>query len=60
MLSSGIYDFVIIGGGIIGAATAMALQKLLIKPETIAGLYTPGCITNRVLLKQKTVQKDES
>ena len=27
MLSSGIYDFVIIGGGIIGAATAMALQK---------------------------------
>jgi len=27
MLSSGSYDFVIIGGGIIGAATAMALQK---------------------------------
>jgi len=27
MLSSGLYDFVIIGGGIIGAATAMALQK---------------------------------
>jgi len=27
MLSSELYDFVIIGGGIIGAATAMALQK---------------------------------
>ncbi len=27
MLSSELYDFVIIGGGIIGTATAMALQK---------------------------------
>ena len=27
MLSSGLYDFVIIGGGIIGTATAIALQK---------------------------------
>ena len=27
MLDSGLYDFVIIGGGIIGTATAMSLQK---------------------------------
>ncbi len=54
-------------------ATAMALQKdsdhkiLIIEAEdklaahqtgNNSGLYTQGCTTNRVLLKQKTVQKE--
>ena len=57
-----VYDVTIIGGGIVGLATALKIQEahpgikvVVLEKETAVGSFIQGFIINRVVQKLSTV-----